>query len=167
MLQTRAQDSAPNPAVAHLILYDGVCGLCSQLNQFVIARDPRSLFHFASLQSEAGKAFLHPFRSASEDLTTFYVIAHYRSSTPMPLTKSRAALFVMTTVGWPWRAAGLLSLVPKPFADRVYDVIARHRYRLFGRRDICILPDPAHRSRFIDQRRAGLEVQDPPCNKAG
>lgn len=133
----------------HLILYDGVCGLCSRLNQFVIARDDRRLFHFASLQSAAGQAALAGFDGKHGDLTTFYVLANYLSPAPVQLAKSRAALFVMTTLGWPWRAAGLLYIVPKPLADRIYDVIARHRYRLFGRHELCLLPDPAHQDRFI------------------
>jgi predicted DCC family thiol-disulfide oxidoreductase YuxK len=150
MLPSRVQQ--PHAAEgAHLILYDGVCGLCSRLNQFVIARDDQRHFHFASLQSAAGRAALAPFGITSQDLTTFYVLAHYRGAAPVQLTKSRAALFVMTTLGWPWRAAGLLYLLPKRLADRVYDVIARHRYRICGREEECLLPDPAHRTRFIDQ----------------
>ena len=135
----------------HLILYDGVCGLCSRLNQFVIARDDRPLFHFASLQSAAGKAALKTLGGNSENLTTFYVLTDYRGSAPVPLAKSRAALFVMTSLGWPWRAAGLLYLMPKVFADRFYDLIARHRYQLFGRLEHCLLPNPAHLDRFIDE----------------
>jgi len=134
----------------HLILYDGVCGLCSRLNQFVLPRDRQRLFHFASLQSAAGRSALKTFDHTSEDLTTFYVLANYRSAAPVQFAKSRAALFVMTTLGWPWRAAGLLYIVPKPLADRIYDVIARHRYRLFGRHEHCLLPDPAYQDRFID-----------------
>ena len=134
----------------HLILFDGVCGLCSRLNRFVIARDPRGAFHFASLQSTAGQAALARLGTVSQDLTTFYVLANYRSTTPSQLTKSGAALFVVTTLGWPWRAGGILYLVPRRLRDRVYDLIARHRYRLFGRSEVCLLPDPTNRSRFID-----------------
>lgn len=134
----------------HLILYDGVCGLCSRLNRFVIARDDRRLFHFASLQSEAGQAALARLGTRPRDLTTFYVLANYRSASPSQLNKSRAALFVMTTLGWPWRAGGLLYLVPQRLSDVFYDLIARHRYRLFGRAETCLLPNPAHRDRFID-----------------
>ena len=151
MLRSKAQDPLHSTEGAHLILYDGVCGLCSRLVQFVIPCDVRGLFHFASLQSAAGRAALDPFGSRSDDLTTVYVLAHYRNPTPVQLTKSRAALFVLTTLGWPWRAAGLLYLVPAPLADRLYDVIARHRYRIFGRHEMCFLPEPAHRRRFIDQ----------------
>ena len=150
MPNSAAQRPLPTAEGAHLILYDGVCGLCSRFNQFVIAYDRSRLFHFASLQSAAGRAALQRFGADCDELTTFYVLANYRSASPAPLSKSRAALFVATRLGWPWRAASLFYLVPKALAEQLYDLVARHRYRMFGRYERCPLPDPAHRDRFID-----------------
>ena len=132
----------------HLLLYDGVCGLCSRLVQFVLARDRRGIFHFASLQSPTGSAVLEP--SKTENLATFWVIANYRTRQVRRLKKGRAALFVINTLGWPWKAAGLLGVLPTALLDRVYDGIARNRYRVFGRHDHCLMPRPEYRSRFID-----------------
>jgi predicted DCC family thiol-disulfide oxidoreductase YuxK len=135
---------------AHLLLYDGVCGLCDRLVQFVLKRDTRAIFHFAALQSAAARAALQPFSSNPDDLSTFYVVANYQAPAPVLLTKGRAAIFVLTTIGGPWRVARLLSVLPTSLLSRLYDLIAQNRYRVFGRRDQCLIPQPRYRSRFID-----------------
>jgi predicted DCC family thiol-disulfide oxidoreductase YuxK len=132
----------------HLLLYDGVCGLCSRLVQFVLARDRYGVFHFAPLQSPTGKAVVEP--SGAGDPATFWVIANYRTPLAKPFTKGRAALFVINELGWPWKMAGLLGVLPTALLDRLYDVIARNRYRAFGRHDGCLIPRAEYRSRFID-----------------
>ena len=151
----RGFDVQPSPTESgrHLLLYDGVCGLCDVLVQAVLARDRRVLFHFASLQSAAAKATLNRFGSNPDELTTFYVVTNYRGAEPSPLTKGRAALFVITALGWPWKAAGLLKVLPARVLDGIYDLIARHRYRIFGRYETCLVPRPEYRSRFIDSQQ--------------
>lgn len=134
----------------HLLLYDGVCGLCNGLVRFLLPRDTDGVFVFASLQSAIGQSFVRQFAETADDLTTFYVITNYRSASPVLLAKSRAALFVSETLSGFWRTARLLRLVPPALLDRVYDLVARHRYRLFGRSDTCPLPAPGDRHRFID-----------------
>src|SRR5206468_10125550 len=88
----------------HLVLYDGVCGLCNRLNNFVLLRDTRAAFDFASLQSAAGRSVLQRFGKNNENLNTFYVVANYRSVSPALLSEARAVLFVMQTLGTgsPW-----------------------------------------------------------------
>jgi predicted DCC family thiol-disulfide oxidoreductase YuxK len=140
---------------AHLLLYDGVCGLCNRMIQLVLARDRRGLFHFASLQSEAARAALTPFGRTPADMATLYVLVNYRGAAPILLTRSRAVLFVLTALGWPWKAAALLSVVPPSILDRGYDVIARHRYRVFGRHEHCVLPPQDYQRRFLDARANG------------
>lgn len=134
----------------HLILYDGVCGLCDRLNQFVLPRDPGGLFDFASLQSETGRSIVRRFGRNPDDLDTFYVVADYRTGSPALLSKAYAGLFVMKMVGPPWSWLGALRLLPRALLDWGYDLTARHRYRLFGRYDSCLLPRPEYRDRFID-----------------
>jgi predicted DCC family thiol-disulfide oxidoreductase YuxK len=141
----------PSAAVgAHLVLYDGVCGLCSRLLQFLLRHDHRGVFSFASLQSTVGQSIVDRSGGKAGDLTTFYVVADYASTTSPALTKSDAALFVAGELGWPWKAARLMRLVPKAIRDRAYDVVAQSRYRVFGRYDHCLIPSPEFRSRFID-----------------
>ena len=134
----------------HLVLYDGVCGLCNRLNAFLLPRDSAGLFAFASLQSLTATALLARSGQPTAEHDTFYVVANFRSGSPVLLTKSRAGLFALTQLGGPWRAAGAVRLVPTPLLNIVYDVIARNRYRFFGRYETCRLPPPEHRRRFID-----------------
>jgi predicted DCC family thiol-disulfide oxidoreductase YuxK len=136
----------------HLLLYDGVCGLCSHLVQFVLAHDRRRVFHFASLQSRAGRAAVARSGGDPEALTTLYVIEDYRGAEALALRKARGAVFIFKALGFPWRLAGILGLLPRAWLDAAYDLVARHRYRMFGRRDSCLMPDPDNASRFLDDR---------------
>ena len=133
------------------MLYDGVCGLCDRLVQFLLTRDHSAVFAFAALQSAPGQAMVRRFGGDPRELTTFHVVADYRSSGARMLGRSNAALFVAGTLGWPWKAASALRVVPAVFRDWAYGVIARHRYRLFGRHEQCLVPRPEFRGRFIDQ----------------
>lgn len=133
----------------HLLLYDGVCGLCDHVVQTVLARDREQLFDFASLQSPVSTALLARHRREPDALDTVYVVADYQTATPRLLDKGEAALFVATRLGWPWKAARPLGVLPRRLLNAGYDVVARYRYRLFGRYDQCVLPRPEHRARFI------------------
>jgi predicted DCC family thiol-disulfide oxidoreductase YuxK len=149
MSESAGQPSIPRRG-EHLLLYDGVCGLCNRLNNFVLPRDARGLFDFASLQSAAGRSALERFGKNAEDLDTFYVVTNYRSESPALLSKADAALFVMTTLGAPWRWLGLFGMFPTALLDRIYDLIARYRYPLFGRTESCLMPSGEYKQRFID-----------------
>jgi predicted DCC family thiol-disulfide oxidoreductase YuxK len=134
----------------HLVLYDGVCGLCNRVNSFVLRHDRRSLFDFASLQSAVGRSFLRRFDRHPDTVDTFYVVANYRSDTPALASRSDAALFVATRIGAPWSWLGVFGVVPRAWLDRGYDAIARNRYRLFGQSEMCLMPAAEYTKRFID-----------------
>ena len=134
----------------HLVLYDGVCGLCNRLTQFILAHDRGRVFDFASLQSDVGRAHVKRFGGNPDNLTSFYVISEYREPTARLRARSRAALFVAGALGWPWKAAGLLGVLPTAVLDPLYNLVARHRYEVFGKEEQCLIPRPEHRSRFID-----------------
>jgi predicted DCC family thiol-disulfide oxidoreductase YuxK len=134
----------------HLVLYDGVCGLCSRLVQFLLRHDRRGVFDFASLQSPIGRASVEHWAGNPDDLTSFYLVANYRSASSHVLTKSRAALFVAGELRWPWKAARAMRAMPTSLLDRVYDFIANHRYEVFGRRAQCFVPASECRDRFVD-----------------
>lgn len=134
----------------HLLLYDGVCGLCDWLVQTLLARDRREVFDFAALQSAAAREALSRFGATADRMDTVYVVAGYNTASPRLLRKGRAALCVAAVLGWPWKAAGLLGALPGGLLDWGYDLVARHRYRVFGRFDQCVLPRPEHRRRFLD-----------------
>jgi predicted DCC family thiol-disulfide oxidoreductase YuxK len=149
----RLAPQSPTPATGrHLLLFDGGCGLCESLVQFVLARDPAGIFHFASLASPEGRSVVTRHGGAADEVSTMYVVADYRTSEPHPLTRSRAALFVAGALGWPWKGATLFGVLPTPLLDRAYDFVARNRYRVFGRREQCLVPRPEWQDRFIDAR---------------
>ncbi len=135
----------PNP----IILYDGVCGLCNRLNQFTLRRDKRGVFRFAALQSEFARALLKPHGANSKDLDTFYVALGKDTPQERLLARSRAALYVLGTIGGPWKLLTIFSLLPTFILDFLYRVIARNRYAMFGRHDHCLPPDPNWKDRFI------------------
>ncbi len=136
---------------APLILYDGVCGLCHRLVRFVLARDPAGRFRFAALQSTLARDILARHGRDPRDLDTLYLVLGHGRPDERLLRRSDAALWILRELGGPWRAAGALRVVPARLRDLGYDLVARTRYRLFGRYDTCPLPDPRHRARFLDQ----------------
>jgi len=137
-------------AGAHLVLYDGVCGLCSRLLQFLLRRDRRRVFRFASLQSAVGRSIVERSGGNPAELTSFYVVADYETTAARVFARSDAALFVAGALSWPWKAARWLRVVPRAVRDRAYDLVARNRYRVFGRFDRCLVPSREFRNRFID-----------------
>jgi len=152
-----AEPSAPQAAAGrHLLLFDGVCALCSGVVQFVLTRDRRRVFDFAPLQSAAAREVLQGFGRDPASLDTFHIIADYRGPAPVHLDRARAALFLIAQLGWPWKAASALRILPDAVLNPVYDAVARHRYRVFGRREQCFLPRPEDRDRFIEGE-AGLK----------
>lgn len=134
----------------HLLLYDGVCGLCNRLLVFLLAHDHRGVFAFAPLQSGIGRATVERFGGDPDELTSFRVVANYRANHARMLSRSAAALFVAGQLGWPWKSAALMRVLPAAVLDPIYDVIARTRYGVFGRLERCVLPTPEFRNRFID-----------------
>ena len=153
MARSLLQD--PAGGGTHLVLYDGVCGLCNRLLQFVLAHDRRAVFAFASLQSPIGRSTVERFGGNPDELSSFYVVSHFRTDRARMVGRGRAALFVAGELGRPWKAAVLFRVVPTAILNRVYDVVARNRYRLFGRLDRCPMPRPEYRRRFIDGELRG------------
>jgi predicted DCC family thiol-disulfide oxidoreductase YuxK len=134
-----------------IILYDGVCGLCNRLNQFVLRRDPEGIFRFASLQSPFAVLILSRHGANSQDLDTVYVVVNYELPDEHLLPRSDAIIFVLKELGGVWKLLGfVLQLMPRPVRDGAYRLLARSRYRVFGRFDTCLLPGAEHRSRFLD-----------------
>jgi predicted DCC family thiol-disulfide oxidoreductase YuxK len=134
----------------HLVLYDGVCGLCNRVVQFILARDRRGVFRFAALQSALGRRLVAHAGGDPFELVAFYVVANYETAEAEVITRSRAALFVAAALGWPWKAATAIGILPTRLLDRAYDVVARNRYRLFGRYEQCLVPSAEHRDRFVE-----------------
>ena len=142
---TAVRPSAPPPFPTPLILYDGVCRFCAASVLFVIRRDPHKRFYFAALQSPLGRTLLARHRLPQDEFQTFVLITekgHY--------TRSTAALKVARELSGPWPLLYGFILVPAPIRDLVYRIVARHRYRWFGKRDACLVPSADIRDRFVD-----------------
>jgi predicted DCC family thiol-disulfide oxidoreductase YuxK len=135
----------PDPANP-ILLYDGVCGLCNRLVQFVLRRDSRARFRFASLQSDYAIRILQRHGLDPQDLDTLYVVAGERLA-----TRSDAVIFILRELGGFWRFLSFaLRILPKPLRDWGYGAIARHRYRIFGKYQNCPLPERKYQDRFLD-----------------
>ncbi len=136
--------------MAHLILYDGVCGLCQGVVQFVLRQDGPGRFRFAALQSDVARDTLALLGVHQVNMETFYVVADYATAGARLLDRSDGALFIVRTLGGAWRAAGVLALFPKGLRDAVYDAVRKRRYAWFGKTDQCLVPAPEQRARFLD-----------------
>ena len=140
----------------HLVLFDGHCGLCDGIVQFLLRHDRRRVFRFAPLQSPTGREIVRRAGGDPSVPSSFYVVAEFATGSEDPglrtnvFTKSRAVLFVADQLGWPWRAAVVFRIVPNAVRDWFYDLVARSRYRVFGRYDKCVIPGPESRDRFVD-----------------
>lgn len=126
-----------------IVLFDGVCNLCNGAVQFIIKRDSRAYFKFASLQSETGQQLLAAHR-LKPTLDSFVVIDHGTA-----YAKSDAALRVCRHLRGVWPAFAWFRIVPRPFRDLVYSFVAANRYRWFGKTEQCMLPTPDTRQRFL------------------
>ncbi|HET6147824.1 MAG TPA: DCC1-like thiol-disulfide oxidoreductase family protein [Polyangia bacterium] len=136
--------------MADLVLYDGVCGLCNRLVQFILRRDRRDRFRYASLQSDLAQELLRRHGRDALALDTVSVVRAHGEPDERVLTKARAIIYVAGWLGLPWALAGFLKIFPWRLLDFVYDQIAHRRYRWFGRYDACPLPAPATRAKFLD-----------------
>jgi predicted DCC family thiol-disulfide oxidoreductase YuxK len=133
-----------------IILYDGVCGLCNRLVQFVIKRDRRNRFHFAALQSAFAHDVLTRHGRDPRELDTLYVVIDHGEPSERLERKGRGALFILRQLGGIWSLSRVFSVLPTGLLDFGYDRVARVRYRLFGKSETCLLPAPEQRAKFID-----------------
>lgn len=135
----------------HIVLFDGVCGFCNRSIQILLKNDKNDVFTFASLQSEFAKQTLLKRGINAADLNTVYLIANYGSEREKVLSKSDAVLFAAKQLnGWALPFATIFSFLPKPLRDFGYDIVAKIRYRLFGKLEHCMLPSPEMRAKFIE-----------------
>ena len=132
------------------MLYDGVCGLCDRFVQFLLRIDGGDQLRFAALQGPLGTKILGEAGRSASALSTVIVVADYGQPTERFLDRSDAALFAVTSAGGVYRMAGALRIVPRFIRDALYRVIARSRYRIFGRFDACPIPTAATRAKFLD-----------------
>jgi len=127
-----------------VILFDAQCILCSANAQLVLRHDKARRFRLAAMQGEVGAALFRRHGIDPENPDTIIVVQGEHA-----LRDSDAVLAIYAGLGWPWRIAGLLRIIPRPLRDPPYRWIARNRYRLFGRRDTCWVPAPEWTDRLL------------------
>lgn len=128
-----------------ILVFDAQCLLCNGWVQFLLRHDRQGKFRFAAIQGAAGQQLLSQAGLEVHGLQTLLLVDGQRT------WQHTAAIFrVLHALGWPWRLAWLAWLVPSVIRDPLYRLVARNRYRVFGRTAACILPPPAHAARFLD-----------------
>ena len=134
----------PSQRPEHIVLYDGVCGLCDRSVRWILRRDERGLLRFAPLQGETTAALRKAIPGIPEDLTSVVYLRGDRLH-----LRSKAFLHLAWHLRWPWRALYGLRWFPALLGDLPYRLVAALRYRLFGKKDACTLPAPGERERFL------------------
>ncbi|MEK3797268.1 thiol-disulfide oxidoreductase DCC family protein [Peribacillus sp. FSL H8-0477] len=126
-----------------IILFDGECNFCDKSVQFIIKRDPEAIFSFTSQQGEAGQQMIkkHHAPSSVDSIILIENDTYY--------LKSSAALRICRHLQGAWKLLFIFILVPYPIRDFFYNILAKNRYKWFGKKDQCTLPTPEVRKRFL------------------
>ncbi len=127
-----------------IVLYDGVCNLCTGVVKFTLARDPQGVLRYAALQSETGRELLAKWGMNSGPLDSFLFIERGK-----PYVRSAAALRLARYLPGGWPLLRVLLAVPRPIRDAAYRWIAANRYKWFGRNEQCMLMRPEYIERFL------------------
>lgn len=127
-----------------LIVFDGVCVLCSGFVRFVVARDPDAALRLTTAQSTIGQALLRHYGLDTVDFESNLVLSKGRA-----YAKLDTLAITGECIGGPWRLLGIVQALPRALADWIYDGVARNRYALFGRHERCMMPPPDWHERFL------------------
>ncbi|MED0673799.1 thiol-disulfide oxidoreductase DCC family protein [Aneurinibacillus aneurinilyticus] len=130
-----------------IILFDGVCNMCNQWVQFVIKRDSKALFKFASLQSNLGDSIIKHYKVNTKGRESIVLIEEEKV-----YIESTAVLKIISRLEGPIKMVTLFWIIPKPIRDQAYRIIAKRRYRLFGKKEACMVPTKEMQSRFIKDK---------------
>ena len=128
-----------------VILFDGVCNLCNGSILFILNRDPSGIFRFAPLQSETGKNPLSKFDLPNDKLDSIILVENNEY-----YLRSTAELKILQRLGALWKIVYVFMLVPRPVRDYIYDIVARNRYKWYGKRAECMIPSSDIESRFLE-----------------
>ena len=127
-----------------VIVFDAMCVLCSANAQFVLKVDKRGVFRLAAMQDEMGASLMRRAGLDPDDPMSLIVC-----DADQVWHDSDAVIRIYDGLGWPWRATNLARIIPRAVRDPLYRLIARNRYRVFGKRDVCWVPTPEQASRIL------------------
>ena len=128
-----------------IVLFDGVCNLCSNSVQFILKKDKNNQFLFGSLQGKAGQEYLRKFNLPANTFNSFMLVEDQKL-----YTRSAAALRMLKHLGGGWSLLYAFIIVPKFIRDGIYNWIAKKRYKWFGKKDACWIPTPALKAKFLE-----------------
>lgn len=133
------------PQNTQLILFDGVCNFCNSSINFIIDHDPEKYFKFAPLQSELGQSILEQFNKNTDDFDSVILLKKNQL-----FQKSDAAIEITKHLSGSWKYLAVFGILPTFFLNFFYDIIAKNRYRIFGKTETCRIPTPELRERFCE-----------------
>ena len=134
--------------MSHIILFDGMCNLCSSSVQFIIKRDKKKLFRFASLKSSYGQKVSEQFGLPANEMKSFVLVKNGQL-----YSRSTAALLVAKELSGGWPLLSAFMILPPALRNPVYNLVAKNRYNWFGKKTECWLPSQELRERFLDQEQ--------------
>jgi predicted DCC family thiol-disulfide oxidoreductase YuxK len=126
------------------LLFDGICNYCNVMVNFIIRQDKKKVFRFTALQSDAGQKILNEFKLPQNNFDSFMLVENNKI-----YQRSDAALRLYNKLPWYWKWTQFFWIFPKFIRDGVYSVIARNRYKWFGKKDQCMVPAPEVKERFL------------------
>lgn len=133
------------PIHKQLILFDGVCNLCNTSVQFVIQNDKKNQFVFAALESSIGQKIINHYNIDTSKLDSILLYSRENGLS----IKSTAALTIAKQLNSPVNLLSLFLVIPSFIRDTVYDFIAKNRYKWFGKKEVCMIPTPELKSKFL------------------
>lgn len=128
-----------------IVIFDGICNFCNSSVNFIIARDPEGKFSFAPMQGEAAKMLMKQHGIDNPDLDTFLLIKNGKL-----YQRTDAALEIAKDLTGYWKYCRVFLMLPAPLRDIFYRLLAKNRYRIFGKREVCMVPTPDVRERFLN-----------------
>ena len=133
------------PKDKKIILFDGVCNLCDATVQFLIKRDTKDVFRFVAIQSDLGQDII---KHIGIDISKTDSIILYEPGTAY-YYKAEAALKIGKELGGLYSLLNIFNVVPKALSNRIYDFVARNRYKWYGKKDACMIPTPQMKAKFL------------------
>lgn len=128
-----------------IILFDGVCNLCNGTVQFILKRDKKNRFMFSSLQGKTGQEYLQKFNLPLDTFNSFILVENDKI-----YTRSTGVLRMLKHLGGTWALLYAFIIIPPFIRDAVYNLIARNRYRWFGKKETCWVPTPELKRKFLE-----------------
>jgi predicted DCC family thiol-disulfide oxidoreductase YuxK len=146
---------AEHSGTRQIVLFDGVCNLCNGFVNFIIRHDRNAHFRFAPIQADSAKRLIAEFQIDPQKADSVIYVRHDKA-----YLHSTAALYILKDMGFPWNFASVLFIFPKFMLDPFYKIISKVRYKIFGKRESCMVPAKEVLERFLSSGQDERETTD-------